>query len=108
LHPFDRRFSAAVLAALGLWGMGCADPCEELAERICTCQPTETSQSACKSRVEEQLDKGPDKPTAGDDNYCEKLLDRCHDPEDDRAVCARLETPQGKIDCGLAYPAPTP
>ncbi len=90
-------FAAPLLAA-------CGDPCQDVADRICGCEVDSVHQSACRTRVSGSLKNGSYRPTQTDHAYCSHLLDTCPDPNDDPQMCIRLQTPQGKIDCGLAYP----
>lgn len=103
--PMKGLFATAAFAML-LAGAACTNPCQELADRICGCQPDTNSQAACTQHVKDQMSAQVDKPTTGDNAYCEQLLGTCHDPATDRGMCDRLNTYQGKVDCGLAYPKP--
>jgi hypothetical protein len=104
-RPVRRLFLIASLA-FPLALAACGDPCQDVANRICGCEIDSTHQSACRTRVSDSLKNGTYKPSQTDHAYCSHLLDTCPDPADDPQMCARLSTPQGKIDCGLAYPPP--
>ena len=99
--PLITRICIALAAAAAF--SACADPCEELAGRICDCQVEQVNQTACKTRMKDQLKRGP-KPTGADNDYCIDLMKTCPDPADDPSICARLDQDQGKVSCGLAYP----
>jgi hypothetical protein len=87
--------SLVTLAVLG----GCGSACEDLGDRICRCEPPGGLRENCRRGVDELLD-------SQNESFCEARLDTCPDPSDDENVCDRLRTPQGKVDCGLAYPDP--
>jgi len=89
------------LLALGL--AGCGSPCQDLADRICNCQSAGAVRDNCKASVKNEL--GATKPSSADQHACQLVLDsgKCPDPETDSKECDRLQTAQGKIDCGLAF-----
>jgi len=92
---------AAGLAALAL-ASGCTTHCEELADKICGCVFEGPTRDACKNRVKSQLKNGTYRPDSTDEAYCESLLGQCtHDN-----FCYWLNTEDGKVACGLAYPSP--
>lgn len=76
--------------ATSLWA--CATPCEELAERRCSCEATVAERNACENRAERQRSLRP--PKDADEERCEDFLATCD--------CARIHTAEGKRDCGLA------
>jgi hypothetical protein len=89
--------------ALGLLcAVGCGSPCQDLADRICNCQPSGTLRDSCKSSVKNQIDAA--KPTSSDQSYCSDRLKTCPDPESTPSQCQVLETQAGKEACGLAFP----
>jgi hypothetical protein len=103
------RFAAtlATLAAFSALGLSaCGSSCQELGNRICGCTVEGAPRAACETSVKNQVEKGTYRPDATDQAYCEAKLATCPDPTGDQALCERLATPQGKIDCGLAYPLP--
>lgn len=71
---------------------GCTTPCEELAERRCACAATAAERTACENRAEQQRSRHP--PSDADEERCEAFLRTCD--------CSRLNTAEGKRDCGLA------
>ena len=88
------------LAALA----GCGSPCQDLADRICSCQPLGGLRDNCKSSIRNQL--GQSKPDDATQRFCEGRLATCHDPATDSTACDALLTEAGKVACGLAFPAP--
>mgnify|MGYP001320360443 FL=1 len=87
------RFGTLFLLLLFATSLGgCATPCEELAEKRCSCEPTITERNACENRAEQQRSRRP--PTSADEDRCEALLETCS--------CDRLRTAEGKRACGLA------
>ena len=98
------RASPAVLLLGALAAIvGCGSPCQDLADRICDCQPAGTLRDSCKSSVKNQIGSGAQRPTDADQVFCQQKLQTCKDPLEDGAACTRLQSPQGKVDCGLAY-----
>jgi hypothetical protein len=69
------RFSLvlALLAGLGTSAVGCKDPCAELANKICDCEPDETQKQSCKDRYKTDTVK----PTDAEQDRCDKLNDSC-------------------------------
>lgn len=98
-----RLLATTALAALALLGPGCGSPCQDLADRICNCQPAGTLRDNCKSSVKTQL--GSSNPNGADQAFCADRLQHCPDPESTPAQCQALQTPAGKEACGLAFPA---
>ncbi len=95
------RTAAAHAALVALAALGCGTACEDLASRICGCQPAGTARDACNNEVKNLL--GGASPTPDDESHCRTLLATCKDPSADTGMCDRLNTCQGKVDCGLAY-----
>jgi hypothetical protein len=98
---------ARVLLALTAAGAvvaapGCGSPCQDLAERICNCDFAGTPRDTCISSIKNQL--GNSNPSSADQSFCQSKLGTCPDPSNDSTICQRILTPQGKVDCGLAYP----
>ena len=75
----------------------CSSPCVQLASKICDCQTTQVDRDNCNSQVSARADQV--QPTDADEQACSKLVDVCE--------CHELNTPQGKIDCGLAKGTPS-
>ncbi len=94
------RSIAAALAALAL--AGCGSACQDLADRVCDCQPAGTLRDNCKSAVKNQIGSGAQKPTQSDQELCQQLLQTCV-TNDTQNLCDYIQTPAGKKACGLSY-----
>lgn len=83
-----------ILTALALAPVlaACSTPCEELASKICACEPTRRSVDACERRASQQQSTRP--ASAKEEARCEALVDTCD--------CYALNTAAGKRACGLA------
>jgi hypothetical protein len=92
---------AAGLVALAP-AAACSTSCQDLGEKICSCIAEGPNRDACNNRVESQVTSGPYKPGASDEAYCESLLGACSHEN----FCYWLNTEEGKVKCGLAYPSP--
>ena len=92
ISGMSRSLDAPLMVVGALLGIGCTSPCVQLAEKICGCQPTQRDRSACNSQQSSRSDQV--NPTAAEEQACAELIDKCD--------CHLLDTPQGKIDCGLA------
>jgi hypothetical protein len=92
---------ALLALAVAIAAAGCGSPCQDLADHICNCQPQGALQDSCKTSVKTQL--GSQNPSKSDENFCQDRLRHCKDPSEDSTLCDRLQTVQGKIDCGLAF-----
>ena len=93
------------IAALVLLAAACSDPCKDLGDRICQCVPVGSSVDGCKREVDNMV-KSVD-PTKDQDHACSDYLDSCNAPPDVE-FCDWIQTADGKVDCGLAYPTQTP
>jgi hypothetical protein len=93
--------SALLAFALVALGSGCGSPCKDLGYRICDCQPAGSPRDNCKSQVVNVL--GGENLSQTQQDTCKRLLNNCADPLQDKQMCARLSTEQGKKDCGMAY-----
>ncbi len=121
-----RAAVTALAAAAALAAAGCGtSACQELGEKLCSCQPGMTTDT-CKSQVQTQLnDLGVDtvgfsatldriqagEPTRYED-YCRQRLDECTAMQEQAGAtdfCEFLLTETGKAACGLtpANPPPT-
>jgi len=85
---------AASLLTLGL-AAGCRDACLALAQQVCSCQPDQSSVDACNTRAQESKAIFPERSM--DQNYCQGQLD-AH-----ACDCMKLDTPEGRVACGVAY-----
>jgi len=100
------RTAGAVIAVAALaFAQGCTTHCQELADRICGCLPEGSIRDTCKKQVEAQLERDP-KPGGDAQAFCDSRLATCPSPGSDPGMCDRLNTCQGKVDCGLAYSEP--
>jgi len=91
---------AAVLSAAAL--AGCGNACEDLGARLCGCSGGGTASDTCKQQIKNQLnDLGL---TSANKNFCAQTLDTCSAPAG-MEFCEWVNTQQGKVACGLAYPA---
>ena len=99
------RTARAVIAVAALaLAQGCDTSCQELANRICGCLLEGPTRDGCERQVEAQLEREP-KPDGNTQAFCESKLATCP-PAGDSGMCDRLNTCQGKVDCGLAYDCP--
>jgi hypothetical protein len=89
-----RTVAFALLAALAL--TGCKTKCRQLSEKLCDCAINTTERDNCLRRASNAESISP--PTETDEAYCEGLLTQCD--------CRLIDTAQGKVNCGLARPAP--
>lgn len=85
-----RSLALALLAVLPL--LACSTPCEDLAEKICACEPSSTSRNACERRASElQSSRGT---SDAEQDRCDSFIGNCD--------CNALDTAAGKRACGLA------
>jgi hypothetical protein len=87
---FVLSFALALVALTG-----CKGSCRNLAERLCNCQATTAAQQACLQNVANE--DGRIGPTSQDNDLCQQMLVTCD--------CHTVNTPEGKVLCGLARPA---
>lgn len=102
--PVSRRaFSALRLLACVLTlctAVGCGgDACLNLAKQICICLPDDGTRAACNQRASDGEAVFAVRPN--DQAYCQRLLDA------KSCDCNQLNTPAGKLACGLSYPGAT-
>ncbi|NVJ23039.1 MULTISPECIES: hypothetical protein [Myxococcus] len=91
--PMRRFLLTAALLCSTLSGLtGCKGACRELSEKLCDCSINSVEKELClqdaaqeESRVE---------PTPEDEVICEAKLEGCD--------CKKIETPEGKRECGIA------
>jgi hypothetical protein len=93
----------SVLLALAAGAAACGSPCQDLADRICNCQPAGTVRDSCKASVSNQIGGSGQHPVDADQKRCQELLATCPDPASNANQCDILQTEEGKIACGLAY-----
>lgn len=94
---------AFLLAVLPALLAGCASDCRRLNEFLCDCRwDTSIERQGCYANVravENELEL-----TEEDQTACHRALENTmSDPA--TCTCESLETPEGKIACGLANPA---
>ncbi len=83
---------AALLLGTSFGALACSSQCEELAAKICACEPTRTQVDACKRRAAQQESKrGAGKKAQA---RCESFVDDCD--------CHAIGTAAGDRACGLA------
>jgi hypothetical protein len=95
MSPFRPLILAACVLTLSL-AAGCGDACLSLAEQVCKCQPDPVSQENCNQRAKEA--KGIFSVGSNDEQFCQGKLDS------NACDCAKLNTPEGRAGCGIAYP----
>ena len=94
--PMVRRLVFVGAAVLPLLLLGCKGSCRQLSEKLCDCQVTTAARRSCLTRVaSEETRIGP---TSADEAACAKHLNECD--------CHQIDTPEGKVACGLARPHP--
>lgn len=92
--------TAALSLALLLVSGGCSTPCEDLGNRICSCQPAGAERDACE-RAARAAVTGIDRADAATQDLCDQRLDTCEAPQG-LEFCDWLLTCSGKVSCGLA------
>jgi len=91
--PMVRRFVFVGAALLPLLlSLGCKGSCRQLSEKLCECQVTASARTACLQRVASEDTRIGPKPE--DEAVCAGLLSGCD--------CHQIDTPEGKVACGLA------
>ncbi len=100
----NRLLPIAALAALALGAGACATPCDELGTRICACQPAGAARDACDRAVKQLVREA--KSDEAQQDFCDSKLGSCPDPATDSNACDTMNTPAGKVACGLAYTPP--
>jgi len=98
-----RRTALALALFLATALAACGSPCQDLGDRICKCQPEGITRENCERAVDKQVKDGNPRPGSNDQDFCEQKLKSCPNPDDDPAMCDRLETEVGKQACGLSY-----
>lgn len=91
--------------ALAAGAAGCSQPCQDLGDRICQCEPEGQTRTTCKTNVKARVKASS--PTADENSVCSAILGTCPDPNGDVNQCAwMLNTCAGRVACGLALPQP--
>jgi hypothetical protein len=83
----------ATSATLALWVGGCGSACEDLANKVCNCQPTRAKKDRCKLNVDAAV-RNFDLSDEEEDR-CEKILDS------GRCTCEALAAGEHSA-CGLS------
>ena len=86
---------ASVLCVLVL-GPACKGNCRNLAEKLCLCAANTIDKNTCLTTA--ATEQGRVGTTDADEAVCASLYDGCD--------CHTINTPQGKVACGLARPPP--
>ena len=87
------RLSGCVLSLLS--AAGCGDACRTLASQICQCLPDDGSRAACNQRAKDAEATFSVRPE--DEKFCQQQIDS------HACDCNKLNTPEGKVACGIAY-----
>ena len=74
---------------------GCSDACRDVASQICGCLPDDGTRAACNQRAQDLEASFPLR--SEDVQYCQHLLDT------NSCDCAKINTAQGRLNCGMAY-----
>lgn len=86
---------ASVLCVLVL-GAACKGDCRKLAEKLCQCSANTAEKNSCIQVA--ATEQGRIGTTASDEALCASLYAGCD--------CHTVNTPEGKVACGLARPPP--
>jgi uncharacterized protein YcfL len=87
-----RKLLVIALAVVAL--AGCKSNCRQLSEKLCDCTISSTAKSTCLTNVANH--EASAISTAETEATCGALLDGCD--------CRLVDTPAGKVKCGLARP----
>lgn len=87
------RWMLALAVAAALL-TGCKSRCRQLSEKLCDCTLNSNEKTACLQRAGTNESYNP--PSEEDEAVCQALYEQCD--------CRLIDTPQGKIRCGLARP----
>ena len=90
-----------LIAALSLLALSCKSECRQLAESLCNCSLNSTDQANCLQAA--GTAEGANPPSDADNARCMELLPQ---PDGGGCDCRLIDTPEGKIRCGLARPPP--
>jgi hypothetical protein len=86
---------ASVLGVL-LFGAACKGDCRKLSEKLCNCAANTADKNTCIQTA--ATEQGRVGTTPQDEQVCAALYDGCD--------CHTVNTPQGKVACGIARPPP--
>ena len=73
---------------------GCKGKCRQLSEKLCDCTVNTVDKDSCLRTA--SSNESTRQVSADAEKTCASLLDKCD--------CRLIDTPQGKINCGLARP----
>lgn len=82
------------LLALGAFSAGCKSPCRALSEKLCDCTVNSVQRDECVRQAARAEATYP--PSEEQQEACEALVDACD--------CKKVDTTEGKKNCGLAVP----
>jgi hypothetical protein len=91
-----RVFWFLSVCSIVLWG--CKSNCRILSESLCDCAPNSNARTSCLQRVASNETNMPG--SAEDEVVCEALLPG----KPNGCDCRLIDTPAGKMRCGLAQP----
>ena len=74
---------------------GCGNACLSLADQICHCLPDDGTRALCTRRAKEAEATYP--VSRADEQRCQQLIDQR------QCDCNVLNTPEGKLACGIAW-----
>jgi hypothetical protein len=86
---------ASVLCVL-VFGPACKGDCRKLAEKLCQCSANTSEKNLCIQNA--STEQGRVGTTDADEAVCASLYNGCD--------CHTINTPAGKVACGLARPGP--
>ena len=90
----NRVVGFSIVVALSFFAAGCKSNCRVLSEKLCDCSLNSTEKNSCLTNA--STNEANFVPSAADDATCASLVKTCD--------CRLIDTPQGKINCGLAWP----
>lgn len=86
------------LALVAVTAAGCKGQCRQLSEKQCECAVNTVVRDTCLRNASANESNFP--PTAADEAWCAQYVSVCD--------CRLVDTPQGKINCGYAWPKDAP
>lgn len=87
-----KKFLTIALLALAL--PACKSKCRQLSEKLCECTANTTDRTSCLTVASSKEQNYT--ANEASESTCGALLDSCD--------CRLIDTPQGKVKCGLARP----
>jgi len=88
-----RLLVTAALLCSTLTGLaGCKGACRELSEKLCDCAINSVEKEVCLRNASDEESRV--EPTPEDETICEAKIANCD--------CKKIETPEGKRECGIA------